>query len=518
MLAELADGFATALTLQYLLLSLLGVGLGTAIGVLPGLGPAATISLLLPITFAAGDPIGAFVLFGGVFYGAMYGGSTTSILINTPGESSSVVTTLDGYQMARRGRGGAALACAAIGSFIAGTLATVGLMVLAEPLVSVALDFGAPEYFALMLLALSIVVTLGGRPSKALFALCLGLAIGTVGVDFQTGQTRFSFGVPELYEGIDAVTAAIGLFAISEVLFGIGQLRKARRDGTATMPIGRLFMTRREWKQSFGPWLRGSVLGFVAGTLPGVGASIASFMSYGLEKMIGRSPRRFGRGDIRGVAGPEAANNAAMGGHLVPLLILGIPGSATTAVLLAAFQGYGIRTGPLLLEQNAQLVWTLIASLYIGNVMLLVLNLPLVGIWVRLLRVPRELLYASIVVISALGVYSLKNSVFDVYVMMAFGVVGFVLRRAGFPLAPVILGLLLGPLLEVQFRQALTLSGGDWSVFLSSALAVGLLVAALLVCLSPLLVRRSRRGSDDGDHDDATDSPVLDVAPVATNR
>lgn len=499
MLEHLADGFSTALTLHYLLLSLLGVGLGTAIGVLPGLGPAATISLLLPITFAAGDPVGAFVLFGGVFYGAMYGGSTTSILINTPGESSSVVTTLDGYQMARKGRAGAALACAAIGSFVAGTLATVGLMALAQPLVSIALDFGAPEYFALMLFALAIVVTLGGRPSKALFSLCLGLAIGTVGVDFQTGQTRFSFGIPELYDGIDAVTAAIGLFAISEVLFGFAQLRKARREGTAALPVGRLYMTREDWKLSSGPWLRGSVLGFFAGTLPGIGASIASFMSYGLEKMLARRPRLFGTGDIRGVAGPEAANNAAMGGHLVPLLILGIPGSATTAVLLAAFQGYGIRTGPLLLEENAHLVWTLIASLYIGNVMLLMLNLPLVGIWVKLLRIPGELLYGSIVVISALGVYSLNNSAFDVYLMLGFGLLGFVLRRADFPLAPVILGLILGPLLEVQFRQALTVSGGSWSVFVSSPLAVGLLIAALLLSLSPLIVGALRRDDDEDD-------------------
>lgn len=514
MLAHLADGFSTALTFHYVLLSLLGVGLGTAIGVLPGLGPAATISLLLPITFAAGDPIGAFVLFGGVFYGAMYGGSTTSILINTPGETSSVVTTLDGYQMAKRGRGGAALACAAIGSFVAGTFATIGLMALAQPLVSVALHFGAPEYFALMLFALAIVVTLGGRPSKALFALCLGLAIGTVGVDFQTGQTRFSLGLAELSEGIDPVTAAIGLFAISEVLFGFGQLRRARRENTAALPIGRLSMTREDWKLSSGPWLRGSVLGFIAGTLPGVGASIASFMSYGLEKMVARGARTFGRGDIRGVAGPEAANNAAMGGHLVPLLILGIPGSATTAVLLAAFQGYGIRTGPLLLQENSKLVWTLIASLYIGNAMLLILNLPLVGVWVRLLRVPRELLYAGIVVISALGVYSVNNSAFNVYLMLIFGVAGFVLRRGGFPLAPVMLGLILGPLLEVQFRQALTVSGGDWSIFVSTPLAVALLACALALALSPVIARLLRRqGVETG-----ADPAPIPPPPVATNR
>ena len=502
MLADLLNGFATLFTPQYIMMSLIGVLLGTLIGVLPGLGPAATISLLLPITFAAGDPTGAFVIFGGVFYGAMYGGSITSILINTPGETASVITTLDGYQMTKKGRAGVALATSAIGSFIAGTFATLTLMVIAKPLVDVALTFGPAEYFALMLMSLAIVVTLGGQPAKALFSLSLGLALGTIGVDFQTGAPRLTFGEPHLLDGIEVVAAAIGLFAISEVLFGFGQLRKNREEPAIAAPMGSLRMTKSDWSASAGPWARGSVLGFIAGVLPGVGATIASFLSYGVEKLVSKEPETFGRGNIRGVAGPEAANNAAMGGHLVPLLILGIPGSATTAVLLAAFQGYGIRTGPLLFEENSALVWTLIASLYVGNVMLLVLNLPLVGLWVRLLRaVPTELLFTGVAVISAVGVYSISNNIFNVFVMLAFGFVGFIFRRTGIPLAPLILGLVLGPLIEVQFRQALIISGGDWGILIASPLAKGLLAATFVLAALPLVVRelrkrRARTGQD----------------------
>lgn len=498
MTEDLINGFATLFTPTYILLSLLGVVLGTLIGVLPGLGPAATISLLLPITFATGDPIGAFVMFGGVFYGAMYGGSITSILINTPGETASVITTLDGYQMTKKGRAGAALATAAIGSFIAGTLATVALTMLAEPLVGVALKFGPAEYFALMLMSLSIVVTLGGQPFKALFSLSLGLALGTIGADFQTGQARFTFGEPHLMDGIEVVACAIGLFAISEVLFGFGQLRMMASEATHVAPIGSLRMSKADWKSSAGPWVRGSVLGFIAGVLPGVGATIASFVSYGVEKLLSKEPETFGKGNIRGVAGPEAANNGAMGGHMVPLLILGIPSSATTAVLLAAFQGYGIRTGPLLFQENSELVWTLIASLYVGNLMLLVLNLPLVGIWVRLLRaVPVELLFVGVVVVSVVGVYSISNNVFNVFIMLAFGVCGFLLRRSSFPLAPIILGLVLGPLIEMQFRQALVISGGDWSILVASGLAKSLLLATVVLALLPLVVRlvRSRKSA-----------------------
>lgn len=497
MVEDLLNGFSTLFTPQYMLLSLLGVLLGTLIGVLPGLGPAATISLLLPITFAAGDPTGAFVIFGGVFYGAMYGGSITSILLNTPGETASVVTTLDGYQMTKKGRAGAALATSAIGSFIAGTFATLTLMVIARPLVDVALEFGPAEYFALMLMSLAIVVTLGGQPFKALFSLALGLAIGTIGVDFQTGQSRLTFGEPHLMDGVEVVAAAIGLFAISEVLFGFGQLRKTRSEPANVAPIGSLRMTGADWKASAGPWARGSVLGFVAGVLPGVGATIASFLSYGVEKLLSKEPGTFGKGNIRGVAGPEASNNAAMGGHLVPLLILGIPGSATTAVLLAAFQGYGIRTGPLLFEENSALVWTLIASLYVGNIMLLVLNLPLVGVWVRLLRaVPVELLFVGVAVMSVVGVYSISNNIFNVFVMLVFGVLGFILRRTGFPLSPIILGLVLGPLIEVQFRQALVISGGSWGILVESGLAKSLLIATVVLALLPFLVGFLRARAD----------------------
>lgn len=506
--SHLGDGFAIALEPQYLLAALLGVMLGTFIGVLPGLAPSATISLLLPVTFVFGDPIAAFILFGGIFFGAMYGGSTTSILVNTPGESSSVVTAIDGYQMARQGRAGPALATAAIGSFIAGTLAVVGIMMLSEPLVKLALAFGPAEYAAFMVLALTSVIALGGRPAKAVLSTFVGLAIGTIGIDFQTGQPRFTFGQTTLFDGVDFVIAAIGLFAFSEALFGFSQAR--RQSAVRARPIGRIYMSKQEWRDSAPAWARGSVLGFLIGLLPGAGATIASFASYSLERSVAREPEKFGRGAIQGVAGPEAANNASSGGSMLLLLAIGIPASATTAVMLAALQGFGIRTGPLLLEENPSLVWALIASLYVANVMLLILNLPLVGLWVRLLLVPKSLLFPFIMLTSMLGVYGLTRSSMDLMLLCAFGVMGFVFRRTGIPLAPLVLGLVLGPLLEVEVRRALNFSNGDWSIFVGTGLSIGILTAAVGFVLFSLWlrVRESRRSASRTSQEDGMKVPV----------
>lgn len=477
-----------------LLYALFGTVLGTAIGVLPGIGPSLAISLLLPFTYKLVDPVGAFILFGGIFYGAMYGGSTTTILLNTPGESSSVVTAIDGYRMARRGRAGAALATAAIGSFVAGTIATFLLMILAQPLVDFALKFGPSEYFALMVLSLCTVTAIGGGvPVKAAFSTLLGLAIGTVGIENTSGQLRFTFGQPALFDGIGVVVAAIGLFAVSEVLFGLGNLRS--QTSARLIEAGSLWMTKEEWRRSIFPWLRGSMIGFIVGVLPGAGATIATFMSYGIERRVSSQKDEFGHGAIEGVAGPEAANNASAGGALVPLLTLGIPGSATAAVMLAAFQGYGINTGPLLLQKHPDLVWGLIASLYIGNVMLLILNLPLVGLWVKLLKIPESLLYPMILAFSTLGVYSLGREVADLYLMFGIGLLGFLLRRYCFPLAPVILGLVLGPMLETEFRRALLGSQGNWMVLFDRPMAACILALALLMVLFPVLSRLLSRKS-----------------------
>ena len=481
-------GFSIALQPFYLFLALVGAAVGTAIGVLPGIGPSLAISLLLPFTYKLVDPVGAFILFGGIYYGASYGGSTTSILINTPGESSSIVTALEGHKMARKGRAGAALATAAIGSFVAGTIATFLMMILAQPLAEFALKFGPPEYFAVMVLSLCTVSAIGGgHPVKAAFSTLFGLALGTVGMENTSGQLRFTFGEASLFDGVSVVVAAIGLFAISEVLFGLGNLRGAK--AAKVIETGSLWMTRDDWRRSTAPWLRGSAIGFIIGALPGAGATIATFMSYAMEKKLSKHPDEFGKGAIEGVAGPEAANNASAGGSLVPLLSLGIPGSATAAVMMAAIQGYGINTGPLLLQKHPELVWGLIASLYIGNVMLLVLNLPLVGLWVKLLKIPESLLYPMILAFSTLGVYSLGRNVFDLYLLYGLGIIGFILRRCGFPLAPIMLGLVLGPLIETEFRRALIGSRGDWGVFVSTPLAASLLACSLLMMAAPLAGR-----------------------------
>jgi putative tricarboxylic transport membrane protein len=486
-LTALFNGFATAITPINLLWCLVGTTLGTAIGILPGIGPALTIALLLPVT-AKLDPTGAFIMFAGLYYGAMYGGSTTSILLNTPGESGSIVTALEGNRMAKQGRGAAALATAAIGSFVAGTLGTIALTFLAPLFVKLALLFGPAEYFSLMVLAFTTVSSvLGSSLVRGLASLFLGLAIGLIGVDMLTGQARLAFGIPSLLRQVDIVIVAVGLFAVGEALYVASRphLRNAE-----IIPIrGSLFMTREEWRRSWKPWLRGAIIGFPFGALPAGGTEIPTFLSYSIERKLSPRPEEFGRGAIEGVAGPEAANNAAVAGVLVPLLTLGLPTSATAAILLAAFEEYNLKPGPLLFSSSASLVWGLIASLYIGNVMLLVLNLPLVGLWVRLLAIPQPLLYGGILVFSTLGVYSLNNSTFDLILLLIVGILGFVMRRYDFPVAPVIIGLILGRIAEAQFRRALSISQGDPSVFLTHPLSAALLVIAVLIFAVPLFWR-----------------------------
>jgi putative tricarboxylic transport membrane protein len=487
----LMQGFATAATPINLMWSLVGVTLGTLIGLLPGIGPALTIALLLPVTRKL-DPTGAFIMFAGLYYGAMYGSSTTSILLNTPGESGSIVTALEGNKMARKGRGAAALATAAIGSFVAGTLGTLALTLLAPIFVKFALLFGPAEYFALMVLAFTTVTSvLGASKLRGAVALLLGLALGLAGTDILTGQPRLVFGYPSMLRGIDIVVVAVGLFAVGEALF-----MASRRDLRAAevLPIkGSLFMTREEWSRSWKPWLRGTAIGFPFGALPAGGTEIPTFLSYFTEKKLAKNPEEFGHGAIEGVAGPEAANNAAVAGVLVPLLTLGLPTSATAAILLAAFEQYNLQPGPQLFQNSGDLVWGLIASLYIGNVMLLVLNLPLAGVWVRLLSIPQSLLYAGILIFSTLGVYSLSNSVFDLVLLWIVGMVGFLMRRYDYPVAPAIIGLILGPLAEAQFRRALTISQGDPSVFVTHPLSLFLLLAAFCVVAGPAVYSRFKR-------------------------
>jgi putative tricarboxylic transport membrane protein len=490
-MGDLANGFATALTPEHLLFAAIGVTLGTLVGVLPGIGPALTVALLLPLTYNF-DATAAFIMFAGIYYGGMYGGSTTSILLNTPGESASVVTTIEGFQMAKRGRGGAALATAAIGSFVAGTISTIAITFLAPFIARVALAFQPADYFALMVLAFVSVTALIGRSLlRGLISLFLGLFVGLIGIDSLTGQSRFTFGVPQLLNGLDIVVVAVGLFAVGEALYVASRLR---HDTEEIVPVrGGVMMTRHELGRSWRPWLRGTAIGFPIGALPAGGAEIPTFLSYNVEKRL--NPKsEWGKGAIEGVAGPEAANNAAFSGVLVPLLTLGIPTSATAAILLAAFQIYNLQPGPLLFRNSPDLVWALIASLYVGNVMLLLLNLPLIRLWVKVLAIPRALLYAAILVFATLGVYSVGNSLVDVLIMYVIGVVGFFMRRYDFPVGPMILGVILGPLMEQQFRRALQISQGDLSVFVTRPISLVLLLLAAGALLGPQLPRLFGRG------------------------
>ena len=500
--ATLLDGFGAVLTPQNMLLAAAGVTLGTLVGVLPGIGPALTIALLLPLTYNFSDPVGAFILFAGIYAGGMYGGSTTSILLNTPGESASVATAIEGFQMAKRGRARAALATAALGSFVAGTLGIVALTFVAKPMADLAVQFRAQDYLALALLAFASVTTLVGRSMiRGWASLSVGIMLGCVGIDSLTGQSRLTFGVDQLGNGIDIVIVAVGLFAAGEALHVASKLRKSDDeelldpDQAAEELADPDHMRPARWlgrsdvKRSWKPWLRGAAIGFPFGALPAGGAELPTFLSYSVEKRLTKRPEEFGKGAIEGVAGPEAANNASFSGTLVPLLTLGLPTSATAAIMLAAFQIFNLQPGPALFTKHSDLVWTLIASLYVGNVMLLLLNLPMIRIWVKVLEVPRALLYSGILVFATLGVYSLSGSVVEVLVMYAIGVMGFFMRRYEFPIAPVILGVILGPVMEIQFRRALVASGGDWGVFVERPLTVVLLSTAVLAIGLPYVTR-----------------------------
>lgn len=462
-LNALLEGFSTALQPIYLLYALFGVFIGTAVGVLPGIGPAMTVALLLPLTYTL-DPTGALIVFAGIYYGGMYGGSTTSILLNTPGESASIVTALEGNRMAKAGRGATALATAAIGSFVAGTIATVLLTFLAPGIAKLAVQLGPSDYFALMVVAfLTVGALLGSSVPRGLVSLGLGLVLGLVGTEVLTGQQRYTFGIPSLADGIDVVLIAVGLFALGETLFVASRLRNGPVHLVPVSGSWRSWMSKEDFKRSWRPWLRGTAIGFPIGTIPAGGADVATFLSYAGERKLAKGAAReqFGRGAIEGVAGPEAANNAAAAGVLVPLLTLGLPTTATAAIIISAFQSYGIRPGPMLFETQSGLVWALIASLYIGNVMLLVLNLPLIGMWVKVLQIPRPYLYAGILAFAGLGAYALHFNVFDTVTLFVVGLIGFFMRRYGYPVAPMVVGGILGPMAEEQLRKAMAISQGD---------------------------------------------------------
>lgn len=486
---QLLGGFATAGTPINLLWSLVGCALGTAVGVLPGIGPATAVAMLLPIT-AQVDATASMIFFAGIYYGAMYGGSTTSILLNTPGETASMVTAMEGNKMAKSGRAGAALATAAIGSFVAGTVATVFVTLFAPLVANYAVKLGPPEYFCLMLMALTTVsAVLGQSTLRGLTSLFIGLAAGLVGMDQITGQARYTGGVPELLDGVEIVLVAVGLFAVAEALHAVlfeGRVQESRNR------MGRVGMSALDWRRSIPAWLRGTAIGAPFGCIPAGGTEIPTFLSYATEKKLatGEALAEFGtKGAIEGVAGPEAANNATVTTALIPLLTLGIPVSNTTAVLLGAFQNYGIQPGPQLFSSSAALVWALIASLYIGNVMLLVLNLPLVGLWVKLLKVPRPQLYAGILVFATVGAYGMRQSAFDLVLLYAIGVLGLVMRRFSFPTAPVVVGMILGPLAEAQMRNALSIGEGSWLVFVQRPISLAILLVIAAVLLLPRLLK-----------------------------
>jgi putative tricarboxylic transport membrane protein len=486
---QLMGGFATAATPINLLWALVGCTLGTAIGVLPGLGPAVTVAMLLPITSQV-EPTASMIFFAGIYYGAMYGGSTTSILLNTPGETGSMVTALEGFKMAKNGRAGAALATAAIGSFVAGTIATVLVTLFAPFVATHAVKLGPPEYFMLMLLAfVTVTAVLGKSALRGMAALFIGLAAGLIGLDQISGQVRYTGGVPEFMDGIEVVLVAVGLFAVGETLYTALYEGRVKSSLNA---MNRVHMSGEQWRRSWPAWLRGTLIGFPFGTVPAGGSEIPTFLSYATEKKLSSHKEEFGTtGAIEGVAGPEAANNAAVTATLVPMLTLGIPTSTTAAIILSAFQNYGIQPGPQLFQTSSALVWALIASLYIGNVMLLVLNLPLVGLWVKLLKIPRAPLYAGILIFATVGVYGMRQSSFDLFLMYAIGLIGVLMRRFDFPTAPVVVGMILGPMAEAQLRNAMSIGEGRMGVFLerpASALLLAIIVAVLVV--PPLLARR----------------------------
>jgi putative tricarboxylic transport membrane protein len=482
-------GFSVAVEPLNLALALAGAFVGTLIGVLPGIGPVSGIALLIPLVIGL-KPASALIMLTAIYYGTMYGGSTTSILVNVPGEASSVATTFDGYQMAKQGRAGPALAIAAVGSFIAGTLSILALMFFALPLARWALAFGPAENFALMVLGLSSVSTLAGDSLvKALISTVLGLMLATVGTDLVTGTNRYTYGIPQLFDGIDLVTVAVGLFAISEVLLIVTDVSAEERK---IFKVQRVWLSLKEFGQSWWAIIRGTVIGFYVGILPAAGATIASFLSYGLEKRLARDPTTFGKGDIRGVAAPESANNAAAVGNMIPMLSLGIPGSSTTAVMMGALMILNVIPGPTMFTKHPDVVWGLIASMYVSNLMLLILNLPLIGLFVQILKTPERFLYPLIVSICVIGVYAVGRSRVDLTVMLLLGALGYYMRRNDYPLGPAILGLVLGDRLEQAMRQALIISNGSWMTFIERPISGVLLALALVSLAAPYVISWSR--------------------------
>jgi putative tricarboxylic transport membrane protein len=489
-LHNLILGFATALAPANLLYALLGCLIGTMVGVLPGVGPLAGISMLLPTTFGL-DTASAIILLAGIYYGAMYGGSTTSILMRIPGEAASVMTCIDGYAMTRKGRAGPALAMAAIGSYVAGTLSVVGLMFLAPPLARFALGFGPPEYFSLLLCGLIVLSYMtGGSIVKNLAMIVLGLLLGTIGIDQMSGYFRFSYGIVALGDGLGVVPVAVGLFGVAEILATAGQsdvrevLKPRLRD---------LLPSKEEWKDSVAPIGRGTLLGFLIGIIPGSAHIISTFVSYAIERRVSRHPERFGEGAIEGVAGPESANNAASTGALVPMLALGVPTGPIPAVLLAALMVHGITPGPLFIKEQPAVFWGLIASMYVGNVVLLLLNLPLVGLFVNFLRIPYRILYPTILMFCVVGVYAVNSSCVDVGIMAAMGGLGYILRKMGFEIAPIVLGVVLAPIIEFSFRQALAMSNGAYAIFVQRPISATFLAVALIMILldlKPLVIKK----------------------------
>ncbi len=494
-LGHILNGFSVSLQPINLWYTFVGVFIGTIVGILPGIGASASIALLIPMTFGM-DPTSGLIMMCGIYYGTKYGGSTTAILIRTPGEAASVMTAIDGYEMARKGRGGAALAVSAIASFIAGTIGVVALTLFALPLASMALKFGPAEYFTLMLFALTAVAALSGKsPAKGMLSTVLGLMIATIGIDLASGQQRFTAGVAELQDGVGFIVVVVGMFALAEVFRGMEQLYKG--SAPAAMRItGKLWLTRDEWKRSVGPIWRGGIIGFIVGVLPGAGGTIASLLSYTTEKRLSKHPEEFGKGAIEGVAGPEAANNSDTAGAMVPLLTLGVPGGGATAVMLGAFIMHGIQPGPLLFQTRPDLVWGLINSMYIGNLMLLILNLPLIGLFVRLLYIPSGILYPLIVAISVIGTYAISGSMVELYLVLFFGVAGYIFEKVNIPVTPLVLSLVLAGIMEQSFRQALTISDGNFSTFINSGISATLVAMSILSIAAPfVLPRLKRRGT-----------------------
>jgi putative tricarboxylic transport membrane protein len=490
---NLIFGFSVALSLQNLLYCFLGCLLGTLIGVLPGIGPLATIAMLTPITFSI-SPVAAMIMLAGIYYGAQYGGSTTAILVNLPGETSAVVTCLDGYQMARQGRAGPALAIAAMGSFFAGTVCTLIIALFGPAIAELALEFGPAEYFSLMLMGLVAAAMLAqGDMVKSLAMVVMGLLLGTVGTDVNSGWRRFSFDIAELADGIGFVVLAVGVFALGEIVANLGDSKKG---AVFVATVGSLFPSPDDIKRSVGPILRGTFLGAFFGVLPGTGPAIASFSSYMVEKKISKDPSRFGHGAIEGVAGPESANNADAQCKFIPMLTLGIPASGTMALMLGALMIHGIAPGPTVMTQRPALFWGLIVSMWIGNLMLLVLNLPLIGLWASLLKVPYRMLFPAIIVFSCIGIYSLNNSPFELYLTALFGIIGFMWMKFACPPAPMLLGFVLGPMMEENLRRAMLMSRGDPMVFLTQPISLGFVIATVLIVVAMMVPALHKRRGD----------------------